>query len=112
MKVIKLIAAAGAGAVAAALTSCSLQNQEWHNGCTVQGKDVLYSHVDGTSSREYRLSTSCGAFSVDDSVAGGFNSWDTWEALEVGKVYDIRTGGYRIGFVGAFPTVIEIKARS
>ncbi|OHU71356.1 hypothetical protein BKG86_17025 [Mycobacteroides chelonae] len=110
MKEIKLLAAAGVGALAVALTSCSTVNQEWHNACTVQSKDVLYSHVNGTSSREYRLGTSCGAFNVEDSIAGGFNSWDTWDALVVGKVYDIHTGGYRIGFVGAFPTVIEIKA--
>ncbi|ASR85655.1 hypothetical protein SEA_AMGINE_54 [Mycobacterium phage Amgine] len=105
-------AAAGvaAGAVAAAvLSGCSSLNQEWHNGCKVTGKDTLYSSTDGNTSREYRLSTSCGPFVVEDTLAGGFNSWDTWQALEVGKTYDIRSGGFRVGFLSSFPSVLEVK---
>ncbi|WNM74141.1 hypothetical protein SEA_NERGAL_50 [Mycobacterium Phage Nergal] len=104
---IKAAAAAAIGAVA--LSGCASQNQEWHNGCTVKAKDVLYSSHDGNSSREYRLTTSCGAFSVEDSFAGGFNSWDTWQALAVGKTYDLKTGGYRVGWASMFPTVLEVK---
>lgn len=111
MKKIKLLAAAVTGALAVALTACSTANQEWHNGCQVTGKDVLYSSTNGTTTRDYRLSTSCGTFEVGDSIAGGFNSWDTWQALEVGKVYDIRTGGYRVGWASVFPTVLEIRSR-
>lgn len=111
MKEIKLLAAAGIGAVAVALTSCSTAKQEWHNNCRVTAKDVLYSSVDGTTTRDYRLSTSCGTYEVGDSIAGGFNSWETWQALEVGKTYDIRAGGYRVGWASVFPTVLEIKSR-
>ncbi len=42
--------------------------------------DVLYSSSDGNTSREYRLSTSCGTFAVEDTVAGGFDSWDLWQS--------------------------------
>lgn len=106
-----LIKSTAAVAVATVtLSGCASFNQEWHNGCTVTAKDTLYSSSDGNSTREYRLSTSCGPFVVEDTLAGGFNSWDTWQALQVGKSYDIRSGGYRIGFLSAFPSVIEIKA--
>ncbi|AYR01122.1 hypothetical protein SEA_LEMOND_57 [Mycobacterium phage LeMond] len=107
----KLAAAVAVGAVAAGavLSGCSTSNQEWHNGCTVTAKDTLYSSSDGNTSREYRLSTSCGTFAVEDSIAGGFNSWDTWQALKEGARYDIRTGGYRVGFLSTFPTVLEVK---
>lgn len=116
MKEIKLLAAAGIGAVAVALASCSTANQEWHNNCRVTDKDILSSvSSDGkgnvSTSRTKRLSTSCGPFDVSDSMVGGFKSWDTWQALEVGKAYDIRTGGYRAGWLDQFPTVLEIKAR-
>lgn len=116
MKEIKLLAAAGVGAIAVALTSCSLANQEWHNDCRVTGKDILSSVSSDSkgnvsTSRTKRLSTSCGAFNVGDSIAGGFNSWDTWQALEVGKVYDIRSGGFRAGWADQFPMVLEIRSR-
>lgn len=95
----------------AALAACSLQNQQEHTGCTVQAKDTLYSTTDGTSTRTYRLSTSCGNFNVEDSIAGGFNSWDLWQKLQVGKRYDLKTGGYRIGLTSTFPTLLEATPR-
>jgi hypothetical protein len=108
MHATKIVAAVTLAAIT--LSACSTVNQEWHRGCTVTAKDTLYDSVDGNTTRTYRLSTSCGPFNVEDSLAGGFNSWDTWQALQVGKVYDIRSGGYRVGFASAFPTVLEIKA--
>lgn len=96
-------------AVALGISGCSLQNQAWHNDCLVQGKDILYSMSDGDSHRTNRLSTSCGTFNVQGSLGGGFNSWDNWSRLEVGKVYDLKTGGYRVGILSTFPTVIEVR---
>ena len=101
--------AAVALAATAALTSCSSMNQEWHNACTVVAKDTLYGSTDGSTTREYRLTTSCGTFTVGDSIAGGFSSWDTWAKLRVGGVYDLKTGGYRMGWASSFPTVIEVR---
>lgn len=100
-----------AGLVAAGgLTGCSNMNQQWHDNCTITKKDTLYGQdSDGGTSREYRLSTTCGTFTVGDSLAGGFNSWDTWARLEEDKTYDIKTGGYRIGLFSTFPTVIDIR---
>ena len=101
--------------------AASFMNQKWHNGCEIRAKDVLYSHSSSTSSnggsssantqttRTLRLSTSCGSYRVGDTPAGGFNSWDTWSALEEGKSYDIRTGGFRVGILSMFPDVIEIR---
>lgn len=96
-------------AAALTLSGCSLQNQAWHNDCRIDGKDILYSTTDGNSSRTNRLTTSCGTFNVDSSLGGGFNSWDNWSRLQVGKVYDLKTGGYRVGILSTFPTVIEIR---
>jgi hypothetical protein len=110
--VTKTIAAA---AILTTLSGCAFQNQQWHADCTVQAKDVLQKvegNKDGTStSFERRLSTSCGVFNVSDSLAGNFSSYDTWNHLEVGKTYDIRTGGYRVGVFSMFPTVLEVRAK-
>lgn len=107
---LRRIAVLTAVALGLSLSACATQNQEWHRSCTVQGKDTLYSHSEGTSRRTNRVSTSCGSFNVDDAwEAGSFNSWDLWAGLEVGKVYDIKTGGYRTGWADMFPTVLEVK---
>jgi len=84
-------------------------NQEWHEGCVIEDKETLYSMQDGKSTRTYRLSTSCGAFKVGDSLAGGFSSWDTWSKLDEGKTYDLKTGGFRVGIFSQFPTVVEVR---
>lgn len=91
------------------VVGCSTMNQEWHNGCEVQKKDTLYSGTGGDTKREYRLSTSCGSFTVGDNISGGFNSWDLWNSIQEGRTYDIKTGGYRIGFFSQFPNVLEVK---
>lgn len=105
----RAVAAAAIAVAAVGLTGCSNMNQQWHENCVIQQKDTLYSGANGNTSREYRLSTSCGTFTVGDTLAGGFNSWDTWNRLQEGKTYDLRTGGYRIGFFSQFPTVIEVR---
>ncbi|XAO35526.1 membrane protein [Gordonia phage Morgana] len=107
------------GAVMAALTlpmltitGCSTMNQQWHRNCTIEAKDTLYgSNSEGGTTREYRLTTSCGTFTVGDTLAGGFSSWDTWASLEEGERYDLETGGYRIGLFSQFPSVISVEAR-
>lgn len=103
----KVAAVAAIGA--AVLTGCSWQNKTEYTDCVINAKDMLYSGSQGDTTRTKRLTTSCGSFDVEDSIAGGFNSWDTWQALEVGKAYDIRSGGYRVGFFSMFPVVLEIK---
>lgn len=105
-----IIAAVAAGAALAA-AGCSTANQQWHSACTVTAKDTVYD-VSGdppATTRTKRVSTSCGSFNVEDSVAGGFNSWDMWQKLQVDKVYDIKTGGYRFGLASVFPSVIEVR---
>lgn len=95
-------------AASIAVTGCtSMLNQQWHSNCTVTSKITVTDTTDGTSTRTNRLGTSCGTFEVGDSVAGGFNSWDTWTALQEGKTYDIKTGGYRFGWASTFPVVLE-----
>ncbi|GAB4677625.1 hypothetical protein [Mycobacterium avium] len=94
---------------------CSTINHQVHRGCKVTGKDMLYGTSgdrNGTrTTRTKRLSTTCGTFNVSDNIAGGFNSYDLWAQLEVGHVYDIETGGYRIGFFGQFPTVTKVTPK-
>lgn len=97
---------------AATLSGCAFQNQKWHADCTVQAKDMVYEKDDdGALRRVKRVSTTCGAFDVKGSLAGNYNDWDAWQQLEIGKVYDIRTGGYRVGFFSSFPTVLEVRAK-
>ncbi|WP_301119867.1 hypothetical protein [Mycolicibacterium fortuitum] len=112
----KLAAAIVAAATAATVTSCANINQTWHNSYVVSAKDVfnnVSSDNDGRTktTREYRLTTSCGTFEVADSIAGGYNSWDKWQSLQVGHVYDIKTGGFRNGWFSMFPTVLEVRSK-
>ncbi|ASR85940.1 hypothetical protein SEA_NIKLAS_56 [Mycobacterium Phage Niklas] len=107
---LKGLAAVAAIAAVAVLPGCATSNQQWHKGCTVKAKDVLYSSSDGTSTRTKRLTTSCGSFNVEDAIeVGHFTSWDIWQAVEVGETYDLFTGGPRIGWLSAFPVVLEVK---
>lgn len=95
---------------ASALSGCAAMNQQWHGNCEVQAKDVLYRSTDGNSYRTKRVTTTCGSFDVEDSLtAGVFSSWDLWEQLEVGHVYDIKSGGYRAGALNMFPRVLDVQ---
>lgn len=95
-------------AAAATMTRCTSLNQELHANCLVLSRDRLIQ--DGTSG-EKRVTTSCGTFTVADNLTSGFNSYDTFMALEPGRRYDIRTGGYRLGAWSSFPTVIQVTPR-
>lgn len=106
------------GAVFAAtflVPACSFMNHQVHPDCTVINKDSLQKVTgdkNGTHTTfDRRLITTCGTFIVEDSVVGGFNSYDTWNTLAIGKVYDIETGGYRVGVFGSFPTVTKVTAK-
>lgn len=104
-----IIAAAAVGGVM--LSGCALQNQQWHADCTVTAKDILYEKSDdGALDRKKRVSTTCGTFLAKDTLVGNFNSRD-WAALEVGKTYDIKTGGYRADVLSMFPTILEVRAK-
>lgn len=100
-----VVFAAGA---AAALSSCTSLNQTPHTNCMVWSRDRLIQ--DGTSG-EKRVTTSCGTFAVADNLSSGFNSYDVFMSLEPGHRYDIRTGGYRLGPLSSFPTVIKVTPR-
>lgn len=92
------------------LTGCAASNQQWHTNCEVTGKDTLYKSTDGDTHRVKRVSTSCGAYDVEDAwEVGQFDSWDAWQKLQVGKTYDIKTGGPRIGILDSFPIVLDVK---
>lgn len=91
-------------------TGCATQNQHWETNCKVTGKDMLYDHDNGTTSRTKRLSTSCGVFNVDDAwEAGSFSSYELWAKLEEGKTYDLKVGGVRSGAFSMFQTVLQVK---
>lgn len=95
----------------ALLTGCSTMNQQTHSNCKVTNKEQRQ-HVsgsDGNTSTSYQklVSTTCGVFSADDSIAGGFQSYDRWAVIEVGKTYDITTGGYR--WWGTFPVILDLN---
>lgn len=91
------------------LSGCANMNQQTHRNCEVRSKDVLYNVSEGTTDRTKRVSTSCGTFDVEDALeVGHFNSYDLWTSLQEGEVYDIKTGGHRIGFLSTFPIVLEV----
>lgn len=111
----KFAIVATALAILGVVPACSTMNSELHANCKVTNKDVLQ-QVRGdkhsTSTHfERRLNTTCGTFVVDDNLVGGFDSYDTWTSLEVGKVYDITTGGYRNGFFDSFPSVTKVTPK-
>ncbi|WP_124712992.1 hypothetical protein [Mycolicibacterium nivoides] len=104
-----IVAAMLVGALS--LVGCATQNQHWERGCKVQSKDMLYgSDSEGATKRTKRISTTCGAFDVEDAIeVGHMNSYDLWAKLEEGKSYDLKVGGLRNGFFSMFPTVLEVK---
>ena len=107
----RAIAALAASAVALSLplSSCAFMGKAWHSNCEVTAKDQIMEMRDGNSSRVKRVSTTCGSFNVEDAIeVGHFNSWDLWQKLEVGKIYDIQTGGARAGFLSMFPVVLQV----
>lgn len=78
--------------------------------CTVEETSrEVYSGSKGSRAVEQRVYTEeCGILTVEDALfAGAFNSADTFRSLEDGKTYEMTTRGWRIGFLSAFPNVIE-----
>lgn len=41
---------------------------------------------------------------------GRFNSVEEWNKLKIGKKYQIKGYGYRIGFLGMYPKVYDIQS--
>ncbi|QFG09441.1 secreted protein [Mycobacterium phage Yuna] len=106
----RIAAAAAAVVIALGTAGCATSEQQWRTGCEVQAKDILLGGSDGNTTRTKRLTTSCGSFNVEDAIeVGHFNSWDLWTQLQVGQRYDLFTGGPRIGWLSAFPVVLEVK---
>ena len=91
--------------VLALLSGCTLMNQH-EQTCTVSGKES----VRHGESNQYRVYTSCGTVVVEDAlVIGRFDSADVYGAIQPGKTYMFKTGGYRVGFFSMFPNVIDAK---
>jgi len=86
---LRVIAGAVVLGTAVLLTGCSSMNQETHTNCEVLHKERL---LQGGNSGEKRVTTSCGVFTVEDSWSGGFESYDVFNRLEVGKRYYIQAG--------------------
>lgn len=114
MKKLALVAVLAVGTLALPGCAASLNHQA-HTNCKVLKKET-FQHVSGdngstSTSFERRLDTTCGAFNVGDSIAGGFSSYDTWNRVEEGKTYDIETGGFRMGMFDSFPTVVKVTPK-
>ncbi|WP_037162567.1 hypothetical protein [Rhodococcoides fascians] len=101
----KTVAATAIAVATIGLAGCSSMNQQDHSNCTIQSKERL---IRDGSSGEKRVYTSCGSFVANDSIAGGFGSQDTFNRLEEGKVYNLRTGDFRVGFLSMFPNIIGV----
>lgn len=92
-------------ALALAMTACSYVNVTTKQ-CKVTDKESI-SNKEG---HQYRLYTTCGTLVVEDQLTRlNFSSADIYGGIEVGKTYNIVTGGFRIPFLSMFPSVVEIK---
>lgn len=79
--------------------------QETKANCVIDSKDRS-TNKDGASI--YRVYTSCGVYTVEDSIIQGkFNAADTYAALKQGETYTIKSVGYRNGFLSQFPNILS-----
>lgn len=77
-----------------------------HTGCVVTAKDrVRASQGAGSNMRVY---TSCGQFEVKDTL-GHWDSADRYGSLVPGETYTLKTRGYRVPILSAFPIILEVK---
>jgi hypothetical protein len=101
----KIFALMLSSAILASFSGCTLLNQH-EQVCTVTGKESVRTG----ESNQYRVYTSCGTIVVEDAlVIGRFDSADVYGAIQPGKAYRFKTGGYRVGFLSMFPNLIEVK---
>jgi hypothetical protein len=101
----KIFALLLSSALLASFSGCTLMNQH-EQTCTVTGKESVRSG----KGNQYRVYTSCGTLKVSDAVViWRFDSADVYGAIQPGKTYRFKTGGYRVGFFSMFPNVIEVK---
>lgn len=101
----KAIAVLAAGLTIAVLPACSAMNQQTQT-CKVTSKERIFHEGSSTEKRVY---TTCGAFKAEDNFSSGFNSGDIWGRLQEGHTYQLKTGGYRVGFLSTFPNILEAK---
>lgn len=99
------IAVSLALAIGLAAPACAYTNHQTQT-CTVNGKDRTQN---SESVSEMRVYTDCGTFVVEDNFISGFNSADLFGRLQPGTLYEIKSGGYRVGVMSMFPTILEVK---
>lgn len=76
--------------------------------CTVTEKDRGFNPE--TNSSEYRVYTTCGTFSNEDSWWRlKFNSGDLQGELEEGRAFKLTVAGPRIPFFSAFPNIFDVE---
>ena len=90
------------------LSGCVYANNKTQE-CVVTDKDRTTVVKDGKSSSDMRIYTDCGVFQVGDNFLSGFNSADVYASLKEDHKYKIESGGWRIGFLSEFPTIINAK---
>ncbi|UVK59050.1 hypothetical protein SEA_CEN1621_32 [Microbacterium phage Cen1621] len=105
----KLSATVAVGAMAAlALTGCTPAFDGDTTSCEVTEKETQT--MAALAKRPPRVYTSCGVFVVEDNaLVGQWNSADTYNAIEPGKVYDFEAVGWRNGFFSLFPNIIGVE---
>lgn len=76
--------------------------------CTVTDKDRTTISNGDTARSDMRIYThECGTLAVADLLTRGqFESADIYASIEPGKLYEITTVGWRIGWMSAFPTIV------
>lgn len=80
------------------------QSEHIHEACMVEDKES----VNTGDGHEYRVYTDCGNFVVQDELlTGNFYASDTYADLEEGHAYDLRTRGWRFGFLSWFPNIYQ-----
>lgn len=77
-------------------------------GCVVTEKDRTKGTDNKSDARVY--TKNCGTFKVADSILEGtWTSADTYASIRVGKTYDFKTRGYRVGFFSMFPNIVRAE---
>lgn len=77
--------------------------------CEIEDKES----INKSDSHEYRVYTDCGNFVVEDEFwAGNFHASETYADLKKGKMYEIKTRGWRVPFFSMFPNIYSAKELS
>ena len=77
----------------------------------VSGKERITEQSSKDSFNSYYLIyTDHGTLKLEDDLfRGNFNSSDVYGSLKTDSTYTFQVSGYRIGFISAYPNIIEVK---